>query len=138
VAEHWQFETSYEDVEFLGGNKTREVLVTGIRTKPSGIYVEVRVPKAIFTKYGAASVNDPAGAWATIFETIARMSHVAGVQWGQESKNGMLEDVAIVTVESDSGESEATVTVPIAKIGPNVTIPEVAKLNKQLNALEAA
>jgi hypothetical protein len=53
VAQTFSVETSYEDVEFLGGAQTRDVLVTGIRTKPSGIYIEVRVPLAEVRQYGA-------------------------------------------------------------------------------------
>lgn len=136
MAEKYEVVSSYEDVEFLGGNRTREVIVTGIRTKPSGIYVEVRVPKDTFRKIGAHAISDAANSWSTLFETLVRNSGVVGVQWGQETHNGQLQDVAVVTAESDSGATQASLTVPIARLGPNLVIPGLEKLRKQLSELE--
>lgn len=138
MADTWEFVTSYEDTEFLGGSNTRDVLVTGIRTKPSGIYIEVRVPLALFQQDGAQVVNAAALGWATIFETLARQPYVAGVQWGQESTNGMLQDVAIITVASTSGNSQASLTVPVVRLGPKLDAPEIKHLHEQLNQLEAS
>lgn len=138
MADSWQFVTSFEDVEFLGGSQTRDVLVTGIRTKPSGIYLEVRVPLDLFKREGAQVVNAAALGWANIFETLARQPYVAGVQWGQESLNGQLQDVAVITVASTSGDSQATLTVPIVQLGPKLDAPAIKQLHDQLNELEAS
>lgn len=137
MAEWFDTEGSYEDVEFLGGGKTRDVLVTGVRTKPSGIYLEVRVALESFRKQGAGLVNAVALSWSQVFEDIARMAHVGGVQWSQESRNGQLQDVAIITVLSNNGGSEATLTVPVLQLGENLHAPQIAALNKQLNAVDA-
>src|SRR3954447_20020267 len=107
MADTFAVETSYPDVEFLGGTNTRDVLVTGIRTKPSGIYIEVRVPMSEYRQFGAQVVNAAALSWSNIYETLARQPHIAGVQWGQESFHGQLQDVAVLTVESASGNSQA-------------------------------
>lgn len=136
MADTFTVETAYDDVEFLGGAQTRDVLVTGIRTRPSGIYIEVRVPKAEFQQYGPQVVNAAALGWATIFETLAKQPYVAGVLWGQQARNGQLQDVAVLTVASTSGESESTLTVPVVDLGPDLDHAAIAKLHKSLDDLE--
>jgi hypothetical protein len=136
VPEHWDFVTAYDDVEFLGGTQTRDVLVTGIRTKPSGIYLEVRVPRAEFDKLGAQVVNAAALSMWNIFETLAKQPYVAGVQWGQQPHSGQLQDVAVITVESDRGNAESSLTVPLVQLGPNLDHDAITKLHKQLNDLD--
>lgn len=137
MAANYHVVSSYEDVEFLGGSATQDVIVTGIRTIPSNIYVEARVPKHTFDTIGPQAVNVAATAWATLFEELVRNSNVAGVSWGQQSSGGQLEDVAIFTVVSDSGNSSAQLTVPIAKISPQGVVPGLTKLAKQLTETEA-
>jgi len=136
MADKYRVVSSYEDVEFLGGSATQDVIVTGIRTIPSGIYVEARTPKATFDKIGPAAVNVAANAWATLFEELVRNSNVAAVSWGQRSAGGQLEDVAVFTVVSDSGNSSAQLTVPIAKISPQGVVPGLSHLAKQLTETE--
>lgn len=137
MADTFDVETSYDDVEFLGGSRTQDVLVTGIRTKPHGIYIEVRVSKALFEKDGAQIVNAAALGWATIFETLVVQPHVAGVAWGQESAGGQLQDVAVITVASSSGDSSSVLTIPVTALGPKLGATPIAKLSKQLDAVEA-
>jgi hypothetical protein len=137
MAEIFDVETSYDDVEFLGGSRTQDVLVTGIRTKPHGIYIEVRVGKALFEQEGAQIVNAAALGWATIFETLAVQPHVAGVAWGQESAGGQLQDVAVITVSSSTGASSAALTIPVTSLGPKLGAAAIGKLSKQLDAVEA-
>jgi len=128
---------AYEDVEFVGGTSTQAVIVTPIRTKPSGIYIEVRVLKSAFEKNGASVVNAAALGWADIFETLAKQPHVGGVQWGQQQAGGQVEDVAIITVVSSSGASSDSLTVPVNALGPKLDETAIAALAKKLNELEA-
>jgi hypothetical protein len=137
VAAEYEVITSYEDVEFLGGAQTRDVLVTGIRTKPSGIYIEVRIPMTVYKQIGAPAVASTALGFRNIYELLLQQEGVAGVQWGQVSKNGQLADVAVVTVSSSSGNSEATLEVPYSKLAPTFDEPMILKLRKQLDATEA-
>lgn len=136
MAPTWDHVTTSDDVEFLGGSQTRAVIVTGIRTKPSGIYLEVRVPRSSFDKYGAQVVNAAALGMANIFETLAKQPYIAGVQWGQAADHGQLQDVAILTVESSSGDSQATLTIPVVQLGPDLDHAAVAKLHGHLDDLE--
>jgi hypothetical protein len=137
MAENWEFVASYEDVEFLGGSNTRDVLVTGIRTKPSGIYVEFRVAMADFRENGARVVHDAAHAWAATFEALAAMQWVAGVQWGQESYRGQLHDVAILTVQSTNGDAQSSVTIPLSQLDTAHVTAVVKKLHDQLDDIGA-
>jgi hypothetical protein len=132
------FETvaAYDDVEFLGGSQTRDVLVTSIRTKPSGVYIEVRVPRSLFDQYGSQVVNAAALGMANIFETLMKQPYVAGVQWGQQAAQGQLRDVAVITVASTSGDSQSTLTVPVVNLGPDLDHKAITKLHDQLDATE--
>jgi hypothetical protein len=95
------------------------------------------VPLAEFRQYGAQVVNAAALSYATIFETLAKQPDVAGVQWGQATAHGQLQDVAVITVQSTSGNSEASLTVPVVQLGPDLDHPAVKRLHDQLDANEA-
>ena len=128
---------SYEDVEFLGGTATRNVQVAGCVTTGHGIYFEVRIPSTEFAASGPESVNAAAAGYADIFETIANEANVVGVQWGQQTYGGQLQDVAIIEVSSDSGDSTGSITTPVTSLGPQLDKSQITALNKRLNATEA-
>lgn len=132
----WSFVTAYDDVEFLGGSQTRDVLVTGIVTSPSGIYGEVRVPKSEFDQYGEQVVRAAAATFVTIFETLAAQPFISGVQWGMAAHNGQLRDVAVLTVTSSSGNSSSVLTIPVVELTPDLDHAAVKKLHDRLDALE--
>lgn len=136
MADQYEVVSTYEDVEFLGGSNTRDVIVAGVRTKPHGIYLEVRVPKSHLEKGGAGLIGAVALSWSQVFEDLLRVPHVAGVQWGQDTHNGQLQDVAIIDVQSASGDSEATLTIPVLDLGPKLGAQRIAALSGQLDAIE--
>lgn len=136
MAENFRIVTSYEDTEFLGGTSTQDVQVAGAVSKPHGIYFEVRVPKAEYQKQGPSIINAAALGIATIFETLIEQPHVGGVQWGQQTKGGQLQDVAIITVVSDSGNSSSLYTVPLVQLGPDLNAKQILAINNRLDATE--
>jgi hypothetical protein len=94
------------------------------------------VPKAEFDQYGAQVVNAAAIGMATIFETLAKQPYVVGVQWGQQSHAGQLQDVAIVSVASTSGNSQTTYTVPVTQLGPKLNATQIKRVHDQLDDTE--
>lgn len=137
MADLFAIVTSYEDVEFVGGTNTRDVQVAGAVTKPSGIYFEVRVPKSTYQQDGPSVINAAALGMANILETLVKQPHVGGVQWGQASSGGQLQDVAIITVLSKSGNSSSLYTVPIVQLGPKLNATQIAAISARLDATEA-
>lgn len=137
MAANYSVVTSYDDVEFLGGTETRAVVVTGIQTKPHGIYVEVRVPKTIVTSTGETSIAEISADTAALYEGLAGQPHVTSVQWGQQELNGQLQDIAFVTVASTSGNSSTTLTIPLKDIGAGLEAALIASTSAQLDRIEA-
>jgi hypothetical protein len=135
MAATFQVVAQYPTLEFLGGTRTQQVMTVGIQTKPSGIYVEFRLPKLI---YDDQHVNAAAIGWATIFETIATEDWVGGVEWAQRpTAGGQLQDVAVITVVSSSGNSSDTLTVPVTQLGPKLHQPQITALHEKLDSAEA-
>lgn len=128
--------TSYDDVEFLGGTETRAVIVTGVQTKPSGIYLEVRNSKTDVAQLGPDIIGALAASITTIYEGLAAETHVSSVQWGQQEIHGQLQDIAFVTVTSASGNSSTTLTIPLSDIGPGGEAALIASTSARLDAIE--
>jgi hypothetical protein len=133
------------DVEFLGGNQVRDVIVLSAWSTPHEVYFEARYPAAGWQPQFAKST---ALGYAGTFEGVFTLPGVTDVAWTQvETNTGFLQDGAIVYVESDSGLSSDSVFVPYSKLavdseGPN-TQPGfvgaiVAGLRAKLNATEGS
>lgn len=133
MAETFDVVAQRPGTEFLGGTETRDVMFIGIVTKPDGIYLEFAVPVSLYP----AAVNAAALGWANIFETLAGLPHVAGVEWGQRVVNGQLQPQATITVASSSGDSTGQLTVLISSLGPKLDQAAIDKLHAQLDATEA-
>lgn len=120
--------------EFLGGSETRAAVAVGITTKPNSIYVEFLIPRTI---YSVDQVRATAIGWATIFETVAALPWVVGVEWSQDpAASGQLADMATITVTSTSGNSTGTLSVAVAKLGPQLHKAQINALHKQLDDAE--
>ena len=137
MADSFEILTSYRDVEFLGGANTRDVQVAGGVTRPSGIYFEVRVPSSTYKQDGPNVIEAAALGTATILETLVTQPHVGGVLWGQQSAGGQLQDIAIITVLSKSGNSSDEYDVPFVKLGPKLNATQIAAISARLDATEA-
>lgn len=136
MADTFEFRYAYPTIEFLGGSKRRDVMVVGYVTKPGGYPFEIRIPKALYLDgQGSAA----ALGMATILETIAGLPGVADVDFGQEqAAGGALRDVVTIYVASTSGDSDASLTVPIVQLGPKLHGPQILALRAQLDKAEAA
>lgn len=134
MADTYTVNVQYPGVVFLGGTQTQDVMFIGITTKPHGVYLEFPIPKKIYTP---AQVNDYAGGYTGSVESIFTISGVAGLEWVQIPSGGDLESAMTVTVQSDSGNSTSTLTVPFGDLAVNLVKPLVTKLVASLSAAEA-
>jgi hypothetical protein len=129
-------QTQYPTVIFLGGTQTQDAMAVGIITNGHGIYLEFRIPR---TTYSAAQVKSFATGYTGTVEAVAGIAGVAGVAWSQiPDATGQLADVLTLTVESDSGNSSATLTIHTKDWTPHAAGPKVTALIAQLNEAEAA
>lgn len=136
MADTYSIVTQYPTVEFIGGTQTQDVSAVGILTKPHGVYAEFRVPQAGMT---ASIVNAAALGYADIYETLFTIPGVVGVAWSQQANAvNVLQDVVTITVASTSGNSTATLSVPLVDLGPQLHKPQIAALRKTLNEIEAS
>jgi hypothetical protein len=134
VAATYTVVTQYPTTEFLGGTQTRDVVAVGIQTIPHGIYTEVRIPQAAYDSHLVAAAALGA---ASIFEYLASIPNVVGVQWYQQPQpNGELADAVTITVASSSGDSTANLNVLVSALGPKEHEPQIEALSAQLDAAE--
>lgn len=125
----------YPTVEFLGGTMTRDVMSVGYQTKPHGVVFEVRIPK---NDYTAAQVASMGIGYSGEIESVFTHPGVTDATWAQVSNaGGFLIDEIVLTVESSSGNSSATLVVPFAEMAPETLAPKVAALRETLDDAEA-
>ena len=133
------------DVEFLGGNQVRDVVVLSAWSTPHEIYFEARYPAAGWQSSFAKST---AQGYAATFESLFTLPGVEDVAWTQvETATGFLRDGALIYVSSTSGESTDNVFVPYAKLGidpesttnqPGFVAAIVAALRQKLDNTEGS
>lgn len=125
----------YPTVEFLGGTQTRDVMAVGYQTKPHGVVFEARIPRNI---YSAHEVNSEGIGYSGEIESVFTHPGVVDATWAQAANSaGFLIDELVLNVESTSGNSSATLTVPFSRMAPETLAPLVAHLRDQLDAAEA-
>jgi hypothetical protein len=127
--------TQYPGVVFIGGTQTQDVTFVGYLTKPSGVYFEVPIPQAV---YSSAVVNEYGQGYCATIEAVLALPGVVGGEWTQTpTKAGELTSNIVVYVQSDSGNSQASLTVPFSGLAPELVQPKSSALIKELNAAEA-
>lgn len=135
MADSFTVVTQYPGFDSLNGAPPQDVVFIGISTLPHGTYIEFPISEAA---YKAGAVNAAAIGWATIIETVWTEDWVVGVQWTQVvNPSNQLVSSLIITVTSSSGNSTATLTVPITQLGPKLHQPQITALHDQLDAAEA-
>ncbi len=135
MADTFEVITQYPTVEFLGGSQTREVMAVGYRTKPSGIYLEVRIPRKI---YSAAEVRNEGIGYAGTIEAIAALAGVEGITWVQTQRpDGTLLDSFDLYVSSSSGDSASSLRLPLSQMARVFAEPKINALRSQLDKAEA-
>lgn len=134
MAETFDVVAQRPTTQFIGGTQTKDVVFVGIVTKPSNIYVGFYVPQK---GYGESVVNAAALSWSTVFETVAGLTGVSGVQWAElQNDSGYLYPAVIITVSSTSGDSSIPLTVPVYQLGPQDHQPQILALRKKLDQTE--
>ena len=125
----------YPGVVFLGGTNTQDVTFVGYTTSPSGLYFEVPIPQAT---YSADEVKDYGEGYSGTIEAVLALPGVVGGEWTQTpTASGELTSNIVVYVQSDSGNSQASLTVPFADLAAELVKPKTDALIAQLNAAEA-
>ena len=136
MATQYQIVTQYPGIDVVGGNLTQDVVFIGFLTQPHGTYVEAPV---IADGYSSTTVGLTAASWSNAVEEVWGHPFVVGVQWVQVvNSSNQLEASVIVTVASSSGNSQANVTIPMAKLPANAYGDQIASLHGELDAAETA
>lgn len=127
--------TQYPTVQFLGGTQTQDVVAVGITTRGHNVYVEFNIPRNI---YSAQEVKNYATGYTGSVEQFFEVPGVTGVSWSQQpNASGNLVPTLTFTVESTSGLSAATFSVPLASATDTLVKTRAAALRKELNDAES-
>lgn len=136
MASNYSIVTQYPGIDTLGGTRTQDVVFIGFVTQPNGTYAEAPVTAQDYTATAAALTAE---SWANAIEEVWLHPFVVGVQWTQiVNPSNQLVPSVIVTVSSTSGESQAQLTLPMAKLPANAYGPQIEALHEQLDAAEAS
>lgn len=128
--------TQYPTVQFLGGQQTQDVIAVGITTRGHGVYVQFDIPRRI---YSAQELKNYATGYTGSVEQFFEIPGITGIAWSQQpNAGGNLVAVLTFTVESTSGISAATFTVPLASATDTLVKQQASKLRAELNASEAS
>ena len=124
----------YPTVEFLGGTQTRDVMAVGYQTSPHNVVFEARIPKADYT---AAEVASFGIGYSGEIEDVFTIPGVVDATWAQVANAaGFLIDELVLSVESTSGNSSATLTVSFGQMAKETLAPRVAALREKLDEVE--
>ena len=127
--------TQYPGVVFLGGTQTQDVTFVGYTTSPSGVYFEVPIPQTV---YNATQVQDYGIGYSGSIESVLAYPNVVGGEWTQTpTAAGELTSNLVVYVQSDSGNSQSSISNPFATMTEPVFEAKIAALVAELNAAEA-
>ena len=127
--------------ELQGGTNVIPVKEFAVTTKPDGLYFQFRRPQSQLGKLDAsgqaALVHSVAEQLATRIEDVFNLPAVTWIDYTQDTNpGGQLLDNMIVYVQSDSGNSQGTITIPLAEIGPGTYT--TSRVDKEVEALNAA
>jgi hypothetical protein len=119
----------------LGGALTQDVVIVGMTTVPHGTYMEFAVDQKAATP---KAISSTAEGYGLVLEGVWSTEWVVGVTWVQQiNPSNQLEPALIVSVVSASGNSTGNVTIPFARLSPEMYHPVIAAEHKRLTATEA-
>lgn len=122
-------------LETHGAAGTENATAVGIETNGHGVYLEFRIPDKY---YSAKQVKDYATGYTGTVEQIFETKGVVGLQWYQDSTpSNQLGDFALITVESDSGDSQQTFSILFRNLTPANVAAKAKPLIARMNAAEA-
>jgi len=135
VAANYTNLATREEVEYVGGTQTRNVVAVSAISKPHGVYFEFRIPRADLATHQPATLAE---AYGGVVEDIFKNPNAVGAEWAQTvNAAGLLQDEMVIYVQSDSGNSSASFTLSFYALDPARVSGLVDALAAQLNALEA-
>lgn len=154
MAENYDFLGSSNTTQNQGGGPPVPVQQFAIRTHPSpnrsaasadapGVYFQFRRPISQLKTLTAAERKDLIDSVATQLagriEAVMEKVNVEDMSYSQPTtRAGQLLDIMTVYVQSDSGNSDGTVDVPLANIGPGAyTSSRIADEVEALNDAES-
>jgi len=124
------------DVEFLGGQRTKPVMVVSVVTTTHRVYFETRIDTKDYT---AQVAKENANGFTIVYELLFDIPGVEDVGWAQEATPaGQLQDHVIVYVASSSGDSSGIVDVPYSQFTQDKIAAKVGALRDQLDAAEGS
>lgn len=122
-------------LETAGTQGSTNATAVGIETNGHGVYLEFRVPDKV---YSAQQVKDYATGYTGTVEQMFELAGVIGVQWFQDATPAnQLADMALVTVESDSGDSQQQFQIPFRSFTPANVEKQAKPIIAKMNAAEA-
>lgn len=132
---------SYRTSQLVGGSSVQPVQAFQVTTKPHDIYFEFRRPigqlQRLTQEERDAEIAGVAEQLAKRLEAVRVEPHVTDVSYSQTTTpSGQLADTITVYVESTSGESDGTVAVPLANVGPGEYT--TSRIHAEVRALDAA
>lgn len=141
MAANYTVQGSWNTTELQGGTNIVPAQEFAVLSKPSGIYFQFRRPTSQLAKLDAAEraalIASIADQLATRIEKVMAESNVEWINYSQPTNAaGQLLDEMTIYVTSDSGNSQGTVSVPLAEIGPGDYT--TSRVNAEVAALDAA
>lgn len=122
-------------IETHGASGTENATAVGIETNGHGVYLEFRIPDKYFS---AAQVKAYATGYTGTVEQMFDIPGVIGLQWYQDqTPSNQLGDFALVTVETESGDSQGTFSVNFRELKPAVVEARAKPIIAKLEAVEA-
>lgn len=143
MAANFKIQGSSNTTEQEGGGIVVPVQEFAVLTIPNNIYFQFRRPLSQLQKLSAADrldlIDSVASQLAGRIEDVAVEDNVLTLSYSQPANAaGQLLDMMTIYVSSDSGNSQGTVQVPLANIGPgDYTNSRVHAEVAALNAAEA-
>lgn len=143
MAANFKIQGSSNTTEQEGGGIVVPVQEFAVLTIPNNIYFQFRRPLSQLQKLSAADrldlIDSVASQLAGRIEDVAVEDNVLTLSYSQPANAaGQLLDMMTIYVSSDSGNSQGTVQVPLANIGPgDYTSSRVHAEVAALNAAEA-
>jgi hypothetical protein len=135
LASSYEILSGEHTVELIGATDVQDVYQVTARVIPAGTVFHVRFTPVIDNP---DSIRDILTVWAGWYNDIAALPGVVGVSNLQDiDASGQLNDIAEITVRSNSGRLSQTIAVGSDIVGTPKVAPLVASAVDALNAIEA-
>jgi hypothetical protein len=144
MAANYTFLNQWPSSALIGGNNVVPTTEFAYQTEPDTIYFQFRRPQSQLVKLAAADraalANSIADQLATRIEAVYNEANVSDIAYSQgQTAAGQITDLMTIYITTDSGDSQGTVTIPMANIGPGAYTDNAIQTElAALQAVEAA